>query len=79
VDGTARIQTVDRADEPLLASLLEEFETRTGLPVLVNTSLNTAGRPMVDSPADVLELFGSTPADLLVLGPHIVRRAGAFQ
>jgi carbamoyltransferase len=34
---------------------------------------------MVDSPADVLELFGSTPADLLVLGPHIVRRAGAFQ
>jgi carbamoyltransferase len=79
VDGTARIQTVDRADEPLLASLLEEFERRTGLPVLVNTSLNTAGRPMVDSPADALELFGSTPADLLVLGPHVVRRAGVFR
>ena len=78
VDGTARIQTVDRADEPLLASLLDEFEARTGLPVLVNTSLNTAGRPMVDSPADALELFGSAPADLLVLGPHVVRRAGAF-
>jgi carbamoyltransferase len=79
VDGTARIQTVDRADEPLLARLLEEFEQRTGLPVLVNTSLNTAGRPMVDSPSDVLELFGSTPADLLVIGPHVVRRAGAFR
>jgi carbamoyltransferase len=79
VDGTARIQTVDRADEPLLARLLAEFEARTGLPVLVNTSLNTAGRPMVDSPADALELFGSTPVDLLVLGPHIVRRAGAFR
>ncbi|MEU0090631.1 carbamoyltransferase C-terminal domain-containing protein [Kribbella sp. NPDC006257] len=79
VDGTARIQTVDRADEPLLAQLLAEFEARTGLPVLVNTSLNTAGRPMVDSPADALELFGSTPVDLLVLGPHIVRRAGAFR
>jgi carbamoyltransferase len=79
VDGTARIQTVDRADEPLLASLLDEFEARTGLPVLVNTSLNTAGRPMVDSPADALELFGSAPADLLVLGPHVVRRAGAFR
>jgi carbamoyltransferase len=79
VDGTARIQTVDRADEPLLAGLLEEFERRTGLPVLVNTSLNTAGRPMVDSPADALELFGSTPVDLLVLGPHIIRRAGAFR
>jgi carbamoyltransferase len=79
VDGTARIQTVDRADEPLLADLLVEFEARTGLPVLVNTSLNTAGRPMVDSPADALELFGSTPVDLLVLGPHTVRRAEAFR
>jgi carbamoyltransferase len=79
VDGTARIQTVDRADEPRLAALLEEFEARTGLPVLVNTSLNTAGRPMVDSPSDAMELFGSTPADLLVLGPHVVRRAGAFR
>jgi carbamoyltransferase len=79
VDGTARIQTVDHADEPLLARLLEEFERRTGLPVLVNTSLNTAGRPMVDSPSDVLELFGSTPADVLVIGPHVVRREGAFR
>jgi carbamoyltransferase len=75
VDGTARIQTVDAADEPLLAALLTAFEARTGLPVLVNTSLNTAGRPMVDSPGDALELFGSTPVDLLVLGPHLVRRA----
>jgi carbamoyltransferase len=79
VDGTARIQTVDPADEPLLAALLTEFERCTGLPVLVNTSLNTAGRPMVDSPSDVLELFGSTPADLLVIGPHVVRRTGAFR
>ncbi|ADB29791.1 Carbamoyltransferase [Kribbella flavida DSM 17836] len=79
VDGTARIQTVDRADEPLVAALLEEFEQRTGLPVLVNTSLNIAGRPMVDSPHDALELFGAAPVDMLVLGPHVVRRAGAFR
>ncbi|WP_433158460.1 carbamoyltransferase family protein [Kribbella sp. CA-247076] len=79
VDGTARIQTVDPAAEPLLAELLHEFDRRTGLPVLVNTSLNTAGRPMVDSPSDALELFGSTPADLLVLGPHVVRRAESFR
>jgi carbamoyltransferase len=78
VDGTARAQTVDAADEPLLAELLRAFEARTGLPVLVNTSLNTAGRPMVDSPQDALELFGSAPVDLLVLGPHVVRRASAF-
>jgi carbamoyltransferase len=75
VDGTARAQTVDPAAEPALADLLRAFEVRTGLPVLVNTSLNTAGRPIVDSPRDALELFGSAPVDLLVLGPHVLRRA----
>ncbi len=75
VDGTARIQTVDDATAPRVAALLRAFEARTGLPVLVNTSLNTAGRPMVDDPRDALELFGSAPVAALVLGPHLVRRA----
>ncbi|MBW8805840.1 MAG: carbamoyltransferase [Catenulisporales bacterium] len=74
VDGTARIQTVDPARERLLTGLLAAFERRTGLPVVVNTSLNTAGRPMVDSPRDVLECFGSAPIDLLAIGPFAVRR-----
>ncbi len=74
VDGTARIQSVDPATEPLVASMLEHFERRTGLPVVVNTSLNTAGRPMVDSPRDAFECFGSTPVDLLAIGPFTVRR-----
>jgi carbamoyltransferase len=58
--------------------MLEEFEIRTGLPVVVNTSLNTAGRPMVDDPRDALECFGSAPVDLLVLGPYLIRRGEAF-
>jgi carbamoyltransferase len=74
VDGTARIQTVDDATEPLVARMLREFEARTGLPVVVNTSLNTAGRPMVDDIKDALECFGSTPVDLLAIGPFAVRR-----
>jgi carbamoyltransferase len=74
VDGTARAQTVDPAEEPEVAALLAAFERRTGLPCLVNTSLNTAGRPMVDDPRDALELFGSAPVDVLVLGPFLVRR-----
>ena len=74
VDGTARIQTVDRASEPLVARMLERFEARTGVPVVVNTSLNTAGRPMVDDPRDALECFGSAPVDLLALGPFVIRR-----
>ena len=75
VDGTARIQTVDRATEPLLARMLDGFAARTGLPVVVNTSLNTAGRPMVDDIKDALECFGSTPVDLLAIGPFVLRRS----
>ncbi|MER6531509.1 carbamoyltransferase C-terminal domain-containing protein [Streptomyces sp. NPDC001508] len=78
VDGTARIQTVDRATEPLVARMIDGFERRTGLPVVVNTSLNTAGRPMVDDPRDALECFGSAPVDLLALGPFAVRRKKVF-
>ena len=77
VDGTARVQTVDREDEPLVARMLEVFEQLTGLPVVINTSLNTAGRPMVDDPRDALECFGSAPVDLLAIGPFVVRRRGA--
>ncbi|HEX3921260.1 MAG TPA: carbamoyltransferase C-terminal domain-containing protein [Streptosporangiaceae bacterium] len=76
VDGTARVQTVDPGPQPLLARLLTVFEHRTGLPVLVNTSLNTAGRPMVDDIKDALECFGSTPVDLLAIGPFVIRRPG---
>jgi carbamoyltransferase len=76
VDGTARIQTVDGAQEPLLARMLERFEARTSVPVVVNTSLNTAGRPMVDDPRDALECFGSAPVDALAIGPFLLRRAG---
>ena len=75
VDGTARIQTVASAAEPLVARLLSAFERRTGLPLVVNTSLNTAGRPMVDDPRDALECFGSAPVEALALGPYLVRRS----
>ena len=75
VDGSARVQTVDRRDEPLVARLLDNVDELTGVPVVVNTSLNTASRPMVDDPRDALECFGSTPLDALAIGPFLVRRA----
>jgi carbamoyltransferase len=74
VDGTARVQTVERAEEPLVARMLDEVERLTGVPVVVNTSLNTAGRPMVDSPRDALECFGSAPVDALAIGPFLLKR-----
>lgn len=74
VDDTARIQTVDVGDHHLLHRCIARFEQHTGLPVVVNTSLNTAGRPMVDDPRDALECFGSAPIDVLAIGPFVVRR-----
>jgi carbamoyltransferase len=74
VDGTARIQTVDAAAEPLVAAVLAAVERRTGVPVVVNTSFNTAGRPMVDDPRDALECFGASPITALAMGPFLVRR-----
>jgi carbamoyltransferase len=78
VDGSARAQTVAPADEPLVARMLSLFESRTGLPAVVNTSLNVAGRPIVDDPRDALECFGSAPVDVLAIGPFLVRRAAMF-
>jgi carbamoyltransferase len=65
---------VEEADNPLVAELLTAFERRSGIPVVVNTSFNTAGRPMVDSPRDALEVFGSAPVDALAIGKFLVRR-----
>ncbi|KWX65684.1 carbamoyltransferase C-terminal domain-containing protein [Mycobacterium sp. NAZ190054] len=73
VDGTARVQTVDDS-QPLLYATISRFAARTGVPVVVNTSFNTAGRPMVDSPQDALECFGSAPIDVLAMGPYLIRR-----
>jgi carbamoyltransferase len=78
VDGTARVQTVAPAEEPLVARMLAEFERRAGVPVVINTSLNTAGRPMVDDPRDALECFGSAPIDFLAIGPFLVSRGRLF-
>lgn len=78
VDGSARVQTVDPVEEPLLHRLLDEVDRLTGTPVLVNTSLNTAGRPMVDDPRDALECFGSAPVDILALGPFLIRRGRMY-
>ncbi|GFG65968.1 carbamoyltransferase [Mycobacterium kubicae] len=74
VDGTARIQTVEQAANPRLHATISRFAERTGVPVVVNTSFNTAGRPMVDSPRDALEVFGSSPIDMLAIGSYLVRR-----
>lgn len=75
VDGTARVQTVNRAQNPALHALLQAFKALTGVPVLVNTSFNTRGEPIVCTPRDALESFCTTPLDALVIGPFILDKA----
>jgi len=76
VDGTARIQTINRAQHPLYYDLLRAFQARTGVPVLVNTSFNTRGEPIVCTPRDAVECFWSTPLDALVIGSFLLDKTG---
>ncbi len=76
VDGTARVQTVNRSQHPLYYDLLAAFHARTGVPILVNTSFNTRGEPMVNSPRDALESFWTSPLDALVIGPFLITKQG---
>ena len=74
-DNTARVQTVDAATNPRFHSLLRAFHRRTGVPVLVNTSFNVRGEPIVGSPKAAVEAFYSTPLDALAIGSFIVEKA----
>jgi carbamoyltransferase len=74
VDGTARVQTVRREQNPLYYDLLRAFQRRTGVPVLVNTSFNTRGEPIVCSPRDAVECFWTSPLDALVIGSFLLEK-----
>ncbi len=74
VDGSARVQTVSAATNPRLAALLETFNGLTGCPILLNTSFNVKGEPIVCSPEDALKCFISSNIDCLVLGDYLVER-----
>ena len=74
VDGSARVQTVDADRHPELHSLLSAFDRSTGCPVLLNTSFNAGGEPIVRTPADALRTFAVTGLDVLVLERCVVRR-----
>ncbi len=74
VDGSARPQTVDPETAPRFAALLRAFRERTGCPLLVNTSFNVAGEPIVCSPADALLCFGVSGLDSLALEDFVLDR-----
>ena len=74
VDGTARVQTVREATNPRLYRLLKEFDRLTGVPVLINTSFNVKGEPIVETPQDAVICFLTTGIDHLVLQDTLVSK-----
>jgi carbamoyltransferase len=74
VDGSARSQTVERDVNPLYWKLICEFGERTGVPVVMNTSFNLRGEPIVCTPTDAIRTFFSSGMDALVLGSFLVEK-----
>ncbi len=72
VDNSARIQTVDKRDNPLYHELIQQFYEKTGCPVIINTSFNVRGEPIVCSPRDAFTCFMRTQMDYLVMGPYLL-------
>lgn len=72
IDGTARIQTISEDQHPEYYKLLKAFKQKTGIPVLVNTSFNTLGKPIVCSPRDAIECFWASPFDALIMGSYLI-------
>ncbi|MEO7425706.1 MAG: carbamoyltransferase [Fibrobacteria bacterium] len=79
VDGTGRVQTVRREANPLYYDLIREFGKVSGIPMLVNTSFNIRGEPIVNSPLDAYRCMMGTGIDCLFIGNHLVRREDNLQ
>lgn len=72
VDGTARVQTVNSNQNPKFYSLIKEFQKLTGVPVVLNTSFNDSGQPIVETPEDAIKTFKSTNLDALILDDYLL-------
>jgi len=75
VDYSARVQTIERQDHPLYYDLIRAFEEKTGCPVIINTSFNVRGEPIVCRPAEAYRCFMRTEMDYLVMGSYVLAKA----
>jgi carbamoyltransferase len=74
VDYSARIQTVHKDTNPMYHNLISKFKELTGYPILVNTSFNVRGEPIVNSPEDAYRCFMGTQIDILVIGNYVFEK-----
>lgn len=79
VDGTARIQTINTHQHPLYYQLLKSFKNKTGVPVLINTSFNTLGKPIVCTPHDAIACFWTSAFDALVIGSFLIQKKHEYK
>jgi carbamoyltransferase len=79
VDGTGRLQTVRKELNPRYYNLIETFGQATGVPVVLNTSFNLRGEPIVNTPKEAFHTFSQSGMDVLVLGDYIVEKNSLLQ
>ena len=77
IDGSARLQTVTQSSNPLIYDLIARFYGVTGVPMLLNTSLNGGGEPLVETPEDAIRFWQTTPVDMMVIGDRMLVRGEA--
>ncbi len=77
IDGTARVQTVDRENNGRFYDLVQVLHEKTGVPIVLNTSFNVQGEPIVESPLDAIRCFLGTNIDVLVLGEYLLEKKPA--
>ena len=75
VDGTGRLQSVSADRNPLFHKLISSFYTKTGVPIVMNTSFNVKGEPMVCSPEDAIKTYYTSGLDALLLGPFLLEKS----
>jgi carbamoyltransferase len=78
VDGSARVQTVAREEQPRFWPLLEAFAQLSGMPIILNTSFNVRGQPIVRTPVQAIDTFLAAQLDLLVIGNYLVQRRSVY-
>lgn len=74
VDDTARIQTVSRSQCPMYHELISQFERETGIPLVLNTSYNVKGQPIVNTPTHAVGTFYGSGMDMMIIGPYVIEK-----
>ena len=74
VDGTSRVQTVSKSSNPKLYKLIQSVNKKTGIPVILNTSFNIKGQPIVNTPKNAIDCFLKYKIDKLVIGNFIISK-----